>query len=124
MINNSFLEDMKAIKEKSLLKFVEKLQRLFYIYNDYARDNGHDVVYENNDDNVEEMLQGCDAMDIVNKMFFGDYQKADAYISFDGYGNIKTFHYEEFYNIYIDDSDFISYCNENNINLYKESTGE
>jgi hypothetical protein len=124
MINNNFLEDMKAIREKSVLHFVTKVKKLLYVYNEYASDVHGDVIYENDDDNLEEMLQGLDAVDIVNKIYFGDYQKADAYITFDGGGNIKTLHYEEFYNLYIDDSDFISYCNENDINLYEESKGQ
>lgn len=124
MINNNFLEDMKTLRQQSLLLFVTKVKKLFYIYNNYASDSDGDVVYENNDDNVVDMLQGLDVMDIINKLYFGHYKKEDAYIVFDGYGNIKTLHYESFFDLYINDDDFISYCNENDINLYEESKGQ
>jgi hypothetical protein len=124
MNNNKFLQDIKEIRKESVLHFVTIIEKLFDVYNDFARENGSEIIYKNNDDNLDEMLQGLDASDVVNRIFYGNYQKADAYLSFDGYGNITTFHYERFFDVYLDDSDFINFCDENNVDLHKESKGE
>ena len=57
-------------------------------YNEWLleQNNADDYIYTD----LDEMLQGYSAMDIVRMVSCGEFNYADDYYRFDGYGNIET----------------------------------
>jgi len=41
-------------------------------------------------DEVDELLYGLSYLDVMNKIFYGDYSPAADFFTFDGYGNIES----------------------------------
>ena len=75
-------------------------------------ENIHDVdsdTFENNEEFFEMFFQGS-SMDAVRAVHFGDYRYTDAYVKFDGYGNLETTN-----NLgdFIDISELAEYIHEN-----------
>jgi purine-nucleoside phosphorylase len=74
----------------------------------------------NNDDAFEILTEGMDSLDIRNRLYFGKYDMADAFIMFNGYGNIETLHYtDKLFNRL--DNDFIVWADENDVDLFDVS---
>lgn len=57
-------------------------------YNEWLLNNndGDSYIY----DDLEEMLQGFSTMDVVRATYFGNFNFADNYYRFNGYGNIDS----------------------------------
>lgn len=118
LTNKTFLKDIKTFNTVNYKNFGDMVYNLMDLYNEYTSDtNQHDIVWSNNEDNLELMLIGLDSLDIVNRMHYGHYRKEDAFITYDGYGNIKTFHYDEALSML--DSSFIDWANEKGIDIYE-----
>jgi hypothetical protein len=62
--------------------------------------------------------------DVINRFFYGNVNKMDQFIKFNGYGNLETLHYSDFFKLYINDNSFLTYCYENGIDLESVSKGQ
>lgn len=114
-MNNNFIKVLKDLNINDLSKFIDAVENILETYNQFASDIRLEYIYENNEENLEMLLQGLDALDIVNKIYHGIFNKGDAFLTYDGYGNIETFGYSDFMT-YID-NDFVAWADENGINL-------
>lgn len=66
---------------------------LLDILNGYNEENSYETIYTNDDDNIDMLFEGMKPSEIVDRFFFGSYEKSDAYIRFNGYANIESLHY-------------------------------
>lgn len=86
-------------------------------YFKYINEELNEIVVENNDIGLNELLNGDSIIDIVKKVNFGNYNAFDTYVTFNGYGNLKSFKYlDENY----DEDEVIDYLIENNSQDYDE----
>jgi hypothetical protein len=75
--------------------------------------NSYDLVYFNDDENVDMLLHGKTPSEILRSIN-GVIKNYDAFIKFDGYGNLYSFHYDYFLDTFIkDNNDLIDYILEN-----------
>ena len=59
-------------------------------------------------DELDEILYGVSYVDIMNKVFYGDYSPSAEFFTFDGYGNIESVHASDvvdFITFRLDDED-------------------
>jgi hypothetical protein len=118
--NKLFLRAFATLQKQEPSKACRVFDELLHLYNAFAIDTRNETILLNNDDAFMDLTAGLDALDIRNRLYFGKYDMADAFIMFNGYGNIETLHYtEQLYN-YID-NDFIVWADENEIDLFQVS---
>ena len=81
-------------------------------YNEWLINNnyGDDYIY----DNIEEMLEGCDTMRIIQATYFGNFNYADDYYKFNGYGNVDSMTDTEVIKEMKDNRDFLEWYIEEN----------
>ena len=118
--NNLFLKAFETLKKQDQSKACRVFDELLPIYNAYAIDTRNQPILVNDDDAFETLTNGMDALDIRNRLWFGKYDMNDAFIMFNGYGNIETLHYTDSAFNYID-NDFIEWANDNDIDLFQVS---
>lgn len=118
--NNSFLKALANLIKVEPSKAFRAFDNILDTYNDYARDTNNEQILTNDDDAFETLTQGMDALDIRNSLWFGKYDMADAFIMFNGYGNIETLHYTDSLFNHLD-NDFIVWANDNDIDLFEVS---
>jgi hypothetical protein len=86
-------------------------------YFDYTIEELNEIVCNNDDIGLKELLDGYSTETIVRKVYFGKYYINDRYVTFDGYGNLKSFNsLEQEY----DEDDIIDFVIENNSQDYDE----
>jgi hypothetical protein len=131
MTNKTFIESLKnAIAKHNHDFYINALDNLLWTFNDYAQENNpDDYIWENCDTSIDEMLtmaygDDLSPIDAINIYFYGKVNKMDQFIKFNGYGNLESLHYSDFFNLYIDNNDFINYCDKNAINLESVSKGQ
>jgi hypothetical protein len=131
MKNKQFIESLKdAIAKNNYDFYINALDNLLSTFNDYAQENiADDYIWENCDTSIDEMLSfalGDDISpsDAINRYIFGSVNSMDQFIKFNGYGNLESLHYTDFFKLYIDDKDFLTYCDENGIDLESVSKGQ
>lgn len=118
--NKLFLRAFTTLQKQEPLKASRVFDELLHYYNAYAIDTRNETILINDDDSFMDLTTGLDALDIRNRLYFGVYNMADAFIMINGYGNIETLHYtEQLYNHI--DNDFIVWANENDIDLFQVS---
>lgn len=118
--NDLFLRAFATLQKNDPFKAARVFDELLHYYNAFATDTGNETILLNNDDSFMDLTIGLDALDIRNRVYFGKYDMADAFIMINGYGNIETLHYtEQLYNHI--DNDFIVWANENEIDLFQVS---
>jgi hypothetical protein len=118
--NHNFLRAFNHLKNNDISKACRVFDEILPIYNQYAIDTRNETIMFNNDDAFEILTQGLNSLDIRNRLWFGKYDMADAFIMFNGYGNIQTLHYtDELFNHI--DNDFISWVDDNQIDLFQVS---
>jgi hypothetical protein len=116
MTNMQFIETLKNTKEYD--KFENAVHYIVWQLNDYLVETRQGVYIENNDDEgIEMMLYNDSKVEVLRKCYFGHYHYSDPYITLDAYNNLKTLDYKDVFELYIDDHDFITYCNDNDIDL-------
>lgn len=64
-----------------------------HLHNTYCRETNRfdDEIYENDEYFFETFFQGSN-FDLVQRIFFGDYNFSDEYVRFNGYANLETLH--------------------------------
>ena len=76
-----------------LNQVIEQLKQddslLMQAYCDYSAENGYNSVYDNDEDNINTMFDN--AHNALRAAFYGDYNPAHAYFTFNGYGNLQSF---------------------------------
>ena len=121
MTNNGlFLKAFTNLIKTEPSKAFRVFDNILDIYNDYASDTNNEQILINDDDSFEQLTDGLDALDIRNRLWFGKYDMSDAFIMFNGYGNIETLHYTDSLFNHID-NDFIIWANDNQIDLFEVS---
>jgi hypothetical protein len=118
--NKYFLKAFNHLTKSDILKACRVFDEILHLYNAFAIDTGNENILLNNDDAFMDLTIGLDALDIRNRIWFGKYDMADAFIMFNGYGNIETLHYTDKLFNYLD-NDFIVWADENDIDLFKVS---
>jgi hypothetical protein len=118
--NKLFLKAFETLKKQDQSKACRVFDELLPIYNQFAIDTNNQPIMVNDDDAFETLTDGMDALDIRNRLWFGKYDMNDAFIMFNGYGNIETLHYTDSAFNYID-NDFIEWANDNEIDLFQVS---
>ena len=85
-------KDLAAIQ---LTQVIEQLKQddslLMQVYCEYSAANGYDSVYGNDEDSINTMFEN--AHDALRAAFYGDYNPAHAYFTFNRYGNLQSFEY-------------------------------
>lgn len=83
----------------------------------YSSDNYDDVIFDNDEYELNEQLSGLDAYTVLCRAHYGDYDLSDNYANWDGYGNLNSFNYadEEKSPIYI--TEMVDYIIDNEISL-------
>ena len=78
---------------------------LVAVWNEYCLDcnDADDMVYENDSDELEEMLGDMDAWDIMCKVVFGNWHPMRKWVWFDGYANLVSSDYLVDEQIFISD---------------------
>lgn len=118
--NKLFLKTFETLKKQDPIKANMVFDELLPIYNQFAIDTRNEPILINDDDAFQTLTHGMDALDIRNRLWFGKYDMADAFIMFNGYGNIETLHYTD--NLFNHlDNDFIVWANDNEIDLFQVS---
>lgn len=81
-------------------------------YNEWLLNNnyGDDYIY----DDLEMMLEGFSAMEIVQKTYFGNFNYADDYYKFNGYANIDSMTETEIIQEMRDNREFLEWYIEEN----------
>ena len=78
-----------------LTQVIEQLKKddslLMQVYCEYSAENGYDSVYDNDEESINMMFEN--AHDALRAAFYGDYNIAHAYFTFNGYGNLQSFEY-------------------------------
>ena len=131
MNNKQFIELLKdAIKNHKHDNYIDALDNLLNTFNDYAQENNpDDYIWQNCDSSIDDMITTAygnqlSPSDIINRYFYGSVNKMDQFIKFNGYGNLESLHYSDFFNLYINDNDFLTYCDDNTIDLESISKGQ
>ena len=127
MNNKQFIESFKdAIAKHNYDFYINALDNILSTFNDYAQENIPDnYIWENCDSSIDEMLgDNLSPSDAINRFFYGSVNKMDQFIKFNGYGNLESLHYSDFFNLYINDNDFLTYCDDNAIDLESISKGQ
>ena len=81
---------MKNIDKKEIIEILEDMseRELFAIWNEYAIDNGYEVVYDM--DEFNDICEGLTAEDIACKCIYGNFNPTNAYFTFNGYANFES----------------------------------
>ena len=103
-------------KEEYLENFIhEELEISIDMLSDY-----NEYLLENNDadnyiyDDLEEMLQGMNAMEVIRCTYFGNFNFNDNYYMFNGYGNVDSMTDTEVERLMQNDTDFLKWYIEKN----------
>jgi hypothetical protein len=64
--------------------------------------------YKNDDDTVDYLLKGLTPSEII-RYVSKDFKRYDAFIAFDGYGHLYSFHFNYVVDLLTDNNDFIDY---------------
>ena len=87
-------KDLAAIQ---LSQVIEQLEDLLFCdlvmtYNEYASHNGYDMIYDNDENTINEMYTNAyDAVMVTNHRGYNDN---DDYFTYDGYGLMSSFSYQ------------------------------
>jgi hypothetical protein len=82
-LTNLILAEINEMNESSLID----------LNNTYCDSiNAPDSIIYNNDEEFFEMLNWS-GLRVAQAIFYGDYTYSNAWVTFDGYGNFKTYHY-------------------------------
>ena len=86
--------DLAAIQ---LSQVIEQLEDLLFCdlvmtYNDYASHNSYDMIYDNDENTINEMY--TNAYDAVRATNHKGYNDNDDYFTYDGYGLMSSFSYQ------------------------------
>ena len=83
------------LTQVQLQEVIEQLKKddsiLMQAYCEYSAANGYESVYDNDEDSINMMFEN--AHDALRATFYGDYNPAHAYLTFDGSGNLQSFEY-------------------------------
>ena len=82
---------------------------LLDMFNDMGEKNNcmGDFVFENNSDNLDFALNNYTPSQVINNL--KKFNQNDAFFSFDGYGHLFSFHYQDFVDTLTDNADFVDY---------------
>lgn len=84
-----------TLADLQLSQVIEQLKQddssLLQAYSEYSSENGYDSVYDNDEDSINMMFDNTH--DALRAAFYGDYNPAHAYFTFNGYGNLQSFEY-------------------------------
>lgn len=86
----------KDLASVQLNQVIEQLEDLLFCdlvmtYNDYASHNGYDMIYDNDENTINEMYTNAyDAVRVTNHKGYNDN---DDYFTYDGYGLMSSFSY-------------------------------
>jgi hypothetical protein len=122
MNNTDYIKKLDAIKDNHSTSFIDTVDRLVNDYNDYLNSKCYfiGIIYPNNDDAIDEMFDGLNYK--VSEILFGTdishVNSNDDFIMFQGGTNclVSLTHLQVFDN-YINDHEFIKWCDDNNRNL-------
>jgi hypothetical protein len=122
MNNTDYIKKLDAIKDNHSTSFINSVDRLVNDYNDYLNSKNYfiGIIYPNNDDAIDEMFDGLNYK--VSEILFGTdishVNSNDDFIMFQGGTNylVSLTHLQVFDN-YINDHEFIKWCDDNNRNL-------
>jgi hypothetical protein len=68
---------------------------IFQLNNSYCYANNcfDDLLYELDDNNINEIMEGKEPIEIIRMTAYGDFNYANDYFRFDGYGNLQSLNY-------------------------------
>ena len=79
-------------------------------YNEYLGRDGYETYFTD----LDEVLEGCTPLEIIQKTYFGNFNYSDEYFKFNGYANIDSFSEYQVINEMKDDREFLRwYIKEN-----------
>lgn len=67
-----------------------------------------DMFYKNDNDTVDYLLQGLSPSEI-NRTITKDFKEYDAFIAFNGYGHLYSFHFNHVVDLLTNNADFLDY---------------
>jgi hypothetical protein len=109
-MNNKDL--VKQLIDKALKNYFKPgvMDCLVAFYNDSCQKYNapDDMVYKNDEDNVDYLLKGLTPSEII-RYVSKDFKRYDAFIAFDGYGHLYSFHFNYVVDLLTDNNDFIDY---------------
>ena len=103
---------VKQLIDKALKNYIKPgvMEYLVaFYYNSCLNYNApDDVFYKNDDDTVDYLLKGMTPSEIIRNVS-KDFKSYDAFIAFDGYGHLYSFHFYHVIDLITDNNDFIDY---------------
>lgn len=92
-------------KNERIVSLLERMDTpyLVQIHNEYCElaycEDGYIYYMEE----LDEALEGCTPLEIIEKALYGDFNPSDNFFFFDGYANLKSFSYIGYSNIDIEE---------------------
>jgi hypothetical protein len=103
---------IKQLIDKALKNYIKPgvMDCLIDLYNDSCQNYKafEDMFYKNDDDTVDYLLKGLTPSEII-RYVSKDFKRYDAFIAFDGYGHLYSFHFNYVVDLLTDNNDFIDY---------------
>ena len=106
-------------------EYLENLDEdsLYSIYSEYTHvtDNYDYEIFPNDEYYINDILADHDPYWILCRVYYGDYNMADDWFRFDGYGNLESFR-----NLkdYVDIDEMAEYIDDENDSLYDDNIEE
>jgi len=103
---------VKQLIDKALKNYIKPgvMDCLVDLYNDSCQNYKafEDMLYKNNDDNIDYLLNGLTPSEIIRRVD-KDFKSYDAFVAFDVYGFLYSFHFDYVIDLFNDNDDFIDY---------------
>lgn len=85
----------------------------------YDNDNYEDVIFDNDESELDEQLSGYSAYEVLCRVHYGDYDLSDNYAYWNAYGNLASFDFADEEKSPIDITEMVDYIidNENSLGI-------
>jgi hypothetical protein len=91
------MENQLEILKNELATIIVNMdsEDIFQLNNSYCYSTNcfDDLLYELDDDNINEIMEGKEPIEIIRMTAYGDFNYAHDYFRFDGYGNLQSLSY-------------------------------
>jgi hypothetical protein len=94
-------------------EFKELVEILVPIYNDYAMKIKSEIIFEYDEDVINQVLNGFPPNTIINQVVYGDFNPIKPFFIFDGYENLKSLDWQDVYSLYLTDFGFVEWFLDN-----------
>jgi hypothetical protein len=91
------MENQLEILKNELATIIVNMdsEDIFQLNNSYCYSTNcfDDLLYELDDDNINQIMEGKEPIEIIRMTAYGDFNYAHDYFRFDGYGNLQSLSY-------------------------------